>query len=912
MIEKDRVEQMPFRAKTIGLCMIVKNETKVIRQCLESTLPLIDYILIVDTGSTDGTQEMIRDFLAHHSIEGTVIDEPWRDFAYNRSFALERLREVAQVDYALVIDADDFLELDVGFDPTSFKAQMSHDLYDVQIRHGSITHYRPQLFSNRLPFSFKGVLHEYLQAPEGNISRTNAEGFAICASSGGGFRSNNPSKYQDDAAVLERALANETDPFLISRYIFYLAQSYRDFGEKEKAVTNYLKRADLGFWNEEIYVSLLEAGNLMAALERPFEEVIAAWERATQAVPARAEALHAASRYCRDKGKNAEGMEFARRGIDLVQPSGLFVQPWVYEYGILDEFAVNAYWAGAYRELLDASLKLLASDKLPSSIVKRIVANARFAAERIPVTNRPNLGSLGAEDLVTQHKLVPQRSLQSRVNGHPLVMIAILAEQKEATLPLYLDCIEALDYPKSRIVLYIRTNNNTDNTEQILREWVSRIGHTYYKVEFNANDVPDRVDQYPGNGHGKGAMGQIRNASLRRATELECEFYFVADMNSLVRRCTLRELVALNLPIVAPFLRSISPAKLFSNYHAEVDPSGYYKECDQYHWILARYIRGLIEVPVVNLTYLVRCDVISKLTYGNRTDRHEYVVFSNAARQAQIPQYLDNRQVYGYIAFEGELSIDNGIERARALLQHQDRGSPQNMETIDEVRCGMLDYHEFPELRESWGGPFNGQAHRRQMFAEIVEACKPAAIVETGTFRGVTTEFMAKFSRVPVHTVESSYRQFGYARERFKDLANVHLVQGDSRRFLMELFGANELPRGCIFFYLDAHWGEDLPLAEELNLIFEACAEAIVMIDDFKVPGDAGYAYDDYGPCKALTADYIAELTHKFSLAHFYPATPSSQETGARRGSIVLAAAPALVEKLSGMASLRRDESLLN
>ena len=408
---------MPFRAKTIGLCMIVKNETKVIRQCLESTLPLIDYILIVDTGSTDGTQEMIRDFLAHHSIEGTVIDEPWRDFAYNRSFALERLREVAQVDYALVIDADDSLELDVGFDPISFKAQMSHDLYDVQIRHGSITHYRPQLFSNRLPFSFKGVLHEYLQAPEGNISRTNAEGFAICASSGGGFRSNNPSKYQDDAAVLERALANETDPFLISRYIFYLAQSYRDFGEKEKAVTNYLKRADLGFWNEEIYVSLLEAGNLMAALERPFEEVIAAWERATQAVPARAEALHAASRYCRDKGKNAEGMEFARRGIDLVQPSGLFVQPWVYEYGILDEFAVNAYWAGAYRELLDASLKLLASDKLPSSIVKRIVANARFAAEKIPVTNRPNLGSLGAEDLVTQHKLVPQRSLHSRVNG---------------------------------------------------------------------------------------------------------------------------------------------------------------------------------------------------------------------------------------------------------------------------------------------------------------------------------------------------------------------------------------------------------------------------------------------------------------------------------------------------------------
>src|SRR5262249_6727753 len=129
-----KAAKLPVDAKTIGLCMIVKNETKVIRQCLESTLPIVDYILVVDTGSTDGTQEIIRNFLAHHDIEGTVIDQPWRDFAYNRSFALERLRDIVQVDYALVIDADDTLELDAGFDAVTFKTQMSHDLYDVQIR----------------------------------------------------------------------------------------------------------------------------------------------------------------------------------------------------------------------------------------------------------------------------------------------------------------------------------------------------------------------------------------------------------------------------------------------------------------------------------------------------------------------------------------------------------------------------------------------------------------------------------------------------------------------------------------------------------------------------------------------------------------------------------------------------------
>jgi glycosyltransferase involved in cell wall biosynthesis len=669
------------RRKTIGLCMIVKNETKMIRRCLQSTLPLVDYIFVVDTGSTDGTQQMIRDFLAAHGVGGTVIDEPWRDFAYNRSFALARLRELEHVDYAMIIDADDVIELDTGFDPGAFKTQMTCDIYDVPVRHGNIAHHRPQLFSNHLPFLFKGVLHEFLEAPPGSLSRETVKGIAIRASSGGGARSDNSRKYQDDAAVLERALSMETDQFLISRYTFYLAQSYRDCGEKEKALANYLKRANLGFWNEEIYVSLFEAGNLMAALDRPFDDVITAYERASQTVPGRAEALHAASHYCRDKGRNAEGMEFARRGLDLAQPNGLFVQPWVYDYGILDEFAVNAYWAGAPRESLDACLKLLVSDKLPPSMVKRIAANARFAADKISAGKPPNLGMLGAEDLVQQHTLVPQRSLHSRVKESPRVMLAILAKQKEQALPLYLDCIEALDYPKSSIVLYIRTNNNTDKTEQILRDWVASVGHLYHSVEFDASDVAEPVERYREHEWNPArfrVLGRIRNVSLRRALEHDCEFYFVADVDNFLRQCTRRELIAIDLPIVSPLLRSISPGAFYSNYHAEIDANGYYKECEQYHWILSRWARGVIEVPVVHCTYLIRADILNNLTYEDGTSRHEYVVFSNSVRNHAIPQYIDNRQVYGYVTFGEDDThyVLGGIESARTLLDVDQRASP--------------------------------------------------------------------------------------------------------------------------------------------------------------------------------------------------------------------------------------------
>ena len=312
----------------------------------------------------------------------------------------------------------------------------------------------------------------------------------------------------------------------------------------------------------------------------------------------------------------------------------------------------------------------------------------------------PNLGTFGAESLIDQHKLVPPRPLRSRLHGMPRVLLAILAKQKEPALPLYLDCIEALDYPKSSVVLHIRTNNNTDRTEQILREWVARVGHLYAAVEFDATDVADRVEQFrehEWNATRFRVLGRIRNVSMRRALAHGCAFYFVADVDNFIRPATLRELVALDLPIVGPLLRSIVPGAFYSNYHAEVTAAGYYRACDQYFSIFGRYVRGILEVPVIHCTYLVRADVIPQLTYEDETTRHEYVVFSDSARTAGIPQYIDNRQVYGYITFgdSDAMHRSDGIERARALLS--DAGDRVELTAADEVAtrgvAGVMPIH---------------------------------------------------------------------------------------------------------------------------------------------------------------------------------------------------------------------------
>jgi hypothetical protein len=381
---------------TIGLCMIVKDEARVIARCIESARRLIDFVLIVDTGSTDGTQDAIRACLRETGLPGEVIDEPWQDFATNRSSALTRLRAHKNIDYALINDADDQIIFDEEFDAAAFKARMTTDLYDVEIRHGNIKYHRPQILRNRLPFCYRGVLHEFVQSPPGGHSRETAIGFHV-RYGGDGARSQDPQKFVRDAALLERALETEQDAFLIARYTFYLGQSYRDAGEPERALAAYLRRPALGFWDQEIFVSLLNAARLKEQLGHPEQEVLDAYRRASDAVPARAEALHGASRFCRHKSRYQEGTHLARQGLARPLPPGLFVEPWIYEHGLLDELAVNAYWAERYAESLEACERLLRNDHLPADLRARVAQNAEHAAAKLAL--RPT--TVPAADAVT-------------------------------------------------------------------------------------------------------------------------------------------------------------------------------------------------------------------------------------------------------------------------------------------------------------------------------------------------------------------------------------------------------------------------------------------------------------------------------------------------------------------------------
>ena len=212
---------------------------------------------------------------------------------------------------------------------------------------------------------------------------------------------------------------------------------------------------------------------------------------------------------------------------------------------------------------------------------------------------------------------------------------------------------------------------------------------------------------------------------------------------------------------------------------------------------------------------------------------------------------------------------------------------------------GPLKYHLHPELCDVWGGPFNGQCFRQLIVTELLQRIRFAAIVETGTFRGTTTLFFARNTRLPIFTVEFDQTSFAFAQRRLRTHSCVVVERNDSRSFLKTLpIATND----CVFFYLDAHWNADLPLQEETSYIAQRFDSFVIMVDDFQVPGDAGYAFDDYGSGKQLSLrDFPFHLDAKMHC--YFPHCPSTLESGAKRGCVVLASS-SLAKQMAEAGSL--------
>jgi len=239
--------------------MIVKNESHIIAdtlRCLKEKVRF-HYWVICDTGSTDGTEEIICHIL--NDIPGELHKVPWVDFGTNRTQVVTLAR--GKTDYAFMFDADDTIEGTI-----EFPQEMTADVYDLTFRIGCIEFHRSSIFNNRRAWKYVGVLHEYLESADGLPARHESiVGNYRCVARTEGARSKDPERFRKDAETLEAAFEATSEP----RYAFYCANSWKDCGNCEKAIFWYKRTLELEGWSQEKYVACLRIYEMYAKLGTP-------------------------------------------------------------------------------------------------------------------------------------------------------------------------------------------------------------------------------------------------------------------------------------------------------------------------------------------------------------------------------------------------------------------------------------------------------------------------------------------------------------------------------------------------------------------------------------------------------------------------------------------------------------------
>ncbi len=305
---------------TVGLSMIVRDESAVIERCLASARPFIHAWTIVDTGSTDDTQAIVRDCLA--DLPGTLHERPWRDFGTNRTELLELAQGSAE--YLLLLDADQTLH---GGALPSLWLDAYHVRHDDEPQM-----WIPRVLRSGLPWRFVGATHEHL-ACDIPYRTARLDEVVVRHHADGGVRAG---KLRRDLELLERAVLEDPSN---ARSLFYLAQTYRDLERIDDAIEMYERSTELAGWDEQTFYARYQAAALTSREdpEAGIPLLMDAWELR----PSRLEPLYDLAVAARRAGRPAMALLATAAGRHLPSPDDLlFVHRWMYEWGIRLEHAL--------------------------------------------------------------------------------------------------------------------------------------------------------------------------------------------------------------------------------------------------------------------------------------------------------------------------------------------------------------------------------------------------------------------------------------------------------------------------------------------------------------------------------------------------------------------------------------------
>ncbi|MEE9571829.1 MAG: glycosyltransferase, partial [Candidatus Neomarinimicrobiota bacterium] len=364
--------------------MIVKNEAHIVVKTLQNLCEYIsfDYWVICDTGSTDGTQDIIKKFFQAKNIKGELHQCEWKDFGHNRAEALEKAFN--KTDYLLIFDADDSIQGDFHL-PTEWK----YDSYCLKFGDpaaGETVYKRVLLINNRKKYTFRGVLHEFIVALSDNITETTIEGDYYLISGREGARSQNPNKYLDDAMVLEKGFHEETeDQSLKHRYAFYCAQSYKDAGRVDTAISWFQKALTYPIWSQEKFYSAYQLGYLYE-MKGENEKAIHYWLKTSQYDPERIEGIVAAVNKYKDMGLHEIAVSLYSHYANYAEWSTklhekLFVEVNRYQQELEYHCSIAAGYTRDKKSGYECCKRILTLQQQPLYVLKCTISNLQYYTE---------------------------------------------------------------------------------------------------------------------------------------------------------------------------------------------------------------------------------------------------------------------------------------------------------------------------------------------------------------------------------------------------------------------------------------------------------------------------------------------------------------------------------------------------
>lgn len=352
----------------ICLCMIVKNEEGYIEKCLESVKESIDYVYILDTGSEDKTGDIIKNWCRNNKIEHKIDTKEFTTFCEMREKAFLGAKKKYESDYILLLDAKQRLKGKIE------KNELKKDGYDIlQIFH-NISYMNIRLIKGNLNWKCKGVVHEYWECPR-EATRGILKNVEIVYSDKKEKSEDRKQKIKHYLELMLNAVKTEKDEFLISRYIFYIANSFFDLENYEKAIEYYDKRFYMGFSKDEKWYCVYRTGLCYEKLEKD-NMAIPTYLAAFDFMPSRAEPMYRLAVLYRRYDMLSISFHFAKSAKEIKNKNnGLFVENDIYEYLIDYEISISGSYIN--KEIGKKSFMYLETiiDKIPEPFKKSIINN---------------------------------------------------------------------------------------------------------------------------------------------------------------------------------------------------------------------------------------------------------------------------------------------------------------------------------------------------------------------------------------------------------------------------------------------------------------------------------------------------------------------------------------------------------